>query len=381
MSYHGRYAQEKPKRKKRGKKILLIVLAVLLIAIVAAVIYGVSYYNRILGKMNYVEVPRVTAAAETTLAPETEAEATATEAIETEAPTTEAPTEPPMKPEDIINILVVGQAARAGEEHHMADTTILVTINTYTKKVTLSSVLRDTFVSLPPYKGHGHGANKFTVCYNLGYQWGKGTAGAMEMTNQCLLDNFGIEVDYNVEIDFEGFIHLVNYLGGVEIELTQAEADYLNKDDLYVWYDVEPGLQYLDGMAALSYARMRKAEGDSDSDIKRTARQRLLIETLIKKFLSIPNITLRGLEQVADEVLPMVTVTMTPGDITKVFMKVLPILTELEFEGGTIPVKDTYWGDMRDIYGDGQQHSILKFDKDQNKKLLRELTAGIPADE
>ncbi len=379
MSYHGRYAQEKPKKKKSGKKILLIVLAVLLIAIVAAVIYGVSYYNRILGKMNYVEVPRVTAAAETTLAHETETEATATETIETEAPTTEAPTEPPMKPEDIINILVVGQAARAGEEHHMADTTILVTINTYTKKVTLSSVLRDTYLKLPDYKGHKCGKAKFTVCYNLGYQWGNGTAGAMEMTNQCLLNNFGIEVDYNVEIDFEGFIHLVNYLGGVEIELTQAEADYLNKDDLYVWYDVEPGLQYLDGMAALSYARMRKAEGDSDSDIKRTARQRLLIETLIKKFLSIPNITLRGLEEVASEVLPMVSVTMTPADITKLFMKVLPVLTELEFESGTIPVQGTYRGEVIDIYEDGIPDSVLQFEVGQNKKLLQELTEGIPA--
>lgn len=383
MSYHGRFEQEKPKKKKKGGKIALIILLILVVIIGAAAVYGISYYNRILGKMNYVEVPKVTAGQAETFDPNAEVygDTEATELV-TEEPTEETTvvtTEPPMDPEDIINILVVGQAARAGEESHMADTTILVTINTYTKKVTLSSVLRDTYLKLPDYKGHKCGKAKFTVCYNLGYQWGGGTAGAMEMTNQCLYNNFGIEVDYNVEVDFEGFIHLVNYLGGVEIELTEAEAEYLNKDDLYVWYDVQPGLQHLDGMAALSYARMRKADGDNESDIKRTARQRLLIETLIKKFLSIPNITLKGLEQVADEVLPMITVTMTPAEITELAIKVLPVLTELEFESGTIPVTETFWGEVIDIYEDGVPDSILKFDQGQNAKILRELTEGIPA--
>ena len=381
MGYHGRFEREKPKKKKKGLKIFLIILAVLLVLIGAAAVYGYSYYNRILSKMNYVEVPKVTYSepvTEPTAHPE-DPEQTENGEEETTEPTTVVTTEPPMSADDIVNILVVGQAARAGEEHHMADTTILVTINTYTKKVTLSSVLRDTYLKLPDYKGHQCGKAKFTVCYNLGYQWGGGTAGAMEMTNQCLYNNFGIEVDYNVEIDFEGFIHLVNYLGGVEIELTEAEAEYLNKDDLYVWYDVQPGLQKLDGMAALSYARMRKAEGDNESDVKRTARQRLLIETLIKKFLTIPNITLRGLEQMASEVLPMITVTMTPAEMTELFLKVLPVLTELEFESHTIPIENdvlerSRWGDVIDIYEDGIPDSIIWFDMDKNKKFIRAFT-------
>ena len=96
----------------------------------------------------------------------------------------------------------------------------------------------------------------------------------MEMTNICLKDNFGIEVDYNVEVSFDSFIKMIDYIDGVDIDLTQAEADYLNKDTLYVKRTIEPGVQRLQGMEALSYARMRKAAGDSESDIKRTERQR-----------------------------------------------------------------------------------------------------------
>ena len=131
------------------------------------------------------------------------AKTTATESSDNtnvfEATTTVETTVPKATAEDIINILVVGQSSRAGEESRMADTTMVVSINTFDGTVTVFSVLRDSYVKLPDYKGHVCGRAKFTVCYGLGYQWG-GTAGAMEMTNNCMRDNFGVEVDYNFEI-------------------------------------------------------------------------------------------------------------------------------------------------------------------------------------
>ena len=78
-----------------------------------------------------------------------------TEEEQTEGATEEetvAATVHQMSADDIVNILVVGQAARAGEEANMADTTMLVSINTYTKEVTVFSILRDSFVKLPDYK-------------------------------------------------------------------------------------------------------------------------------------------------------------------------------------------------------------------------------------
>lgn len=379
MSYHGRFEQAKqpkqPKqpKKKRGKKIFLIVLAVVLVLVIGVVAAGAIYYNRMMNKMNIIELPEDTYVytEETEMTQETveQTDAKEDETEVTEATTVET-TVPKATAEDIINILVVGQSSRAGEESRMADTTMLVSINTFDGTVTLFSVLRDSYVKLPDYKGHVCGRAKFTVCYGLGYNWG-GTAGAMEMTNICMRDNFGVEVDYNVEIDFESFIRVIDFMGGVEIELTEAEAKYLNEDDLYVKYDVQPGLQYLDGMAALSYARMRKAEGDNDSDIKRSARQRMLIETLLNK---VRGLSLKELQGVADTLLPLITTTMTPSDVVEILARIIPVFDQIHIVGETIPYGKTGWGDMIDIYEDGIMDSIIRFEAPQQKKLIRAIT-------
>ena len=375
MSYHGRFEQAKqPKQpgKKKGLKIFLIVIAVILALLLILAGAAYLYLQSKLKKMNIIELPKDTYAYteptdEVTRPPETGA-------AETTEATTEA-TVPKMTADDIVNILFVGQAARAGEEETMADSTMLISINTYTKEVTCMSILRDSFVKLPDYKGHQCGRAKFTVCYNLGYQWGGGTAGGMEMTNICLKDNFGIEVDYNVEVSFDSFIKMIDYIDGVDIDLTQAEADYLNKDTLYVKRTIEPGVQRLQGMEALSYARMRKAAGDSESDIKRTERQRKVVEALLEKFRYR---SIADLNKWIDILLPMVSTTMTPTDVTKLAARVLPIFSELKIKGATVPMEG--WGDMVDIYKDGQIHSVMRFDTAKEKKLIRAITEAEVSD-
>ena len=384
MSYHGRFEQSKPPKgrtspaKKGGKglKIFLIVLAVLLALIL--IVAGLAYWfiQNKFNKMNIIELPEDTyvyteATDEYTRPPEMDPEQTEEATEETQETEPVETTVPKATAEDIINILVVGQAARAGEESNMADTTMLISLNTFSKEVTVFSILRDSFVKLPDYKGHQCGRAKFTVCYNLGYQWGGGTAGAMEMTNICLRDNFGIEVDYNFEVSFDGFIRMIDFLNGVELELTEAEANYLNKDTLYVKRTIEPGVQVLQGMEALSYARMRKAEGDSDSDIKRTERQRKLVASLLKRF---QGMSLSELNEWVDILLPMVTTTMTASDVTKLAAKVLPMVADLQMKGETIPIAGTGWGDMVDIYNDGNIHSVIRFESPQQKKLIRAIT-------
>ena len=370
MSYHGRFEQNKqPKqpKKKKGLKIFLIILAVLLALILIAVGATYWYINDKFSKMNIVTLPEDTYVYTEEATQPTDVQMTQTEGT-TEA-TTEETTIPPMTADDIVNILVVGQASRAGEEALNADTTMLVSINTYTKEVTVFSILRDSFVKLPNYRGHECGRSKFTFCYNLGYQWGGGVAGAMEMTNICLRDNFGIEVDYNVEVSFNGFIRMIDFLDGVDIELTQAEADYLNKDTLYVKRHIEPGVQRLQGMEALSYARMRKAEGDSDSDIKRTERQRKVVSALLEKFRYMP---LSKLNKWVDILLPMVTTTMTASDVTSLAARILPLVVDLKITGKTVPMEG--WGDIVDIFSDGTQHSVMRFDTAKEKKLIRAIT-------
>lgn len=378
MSYHGRFENEKPKKKKGPKKVILIVLAVLLVLVIGAIIVGVVYYNSVLNKIHHVEVPKIQyTTSPDSLLDDPEGEATVGDNVETEPTETTVPAHIPSS-EDYINILVVGQAARVGEKtdtERMADTAILCTINTYEKKLTLTSLLRDSLVRPPNFRGKEFGKIKLTTVYHLGSYYSNGDiAGSMELMNMTLYDSFGIEVDHNIEVGFDAVIKAIDVLHGVGLELTQEEADYLNKQDGWMSYDVQPGFNWLDGAGALCYARMRKADGDGDSDIKRTARQRNLINALIQHMKEFDLSTLQGL---INEVLPMVSTSMTNQEITELMLKLLPMLADLKVEtGGTCPVQGTYRGTEKDIYGDGMYHSVLEFEVPQQKKLMRAITEG-----
>lgn len=371
MGYHGRFEQAKPPKKKKGMKIALIIFAVLLVLLIAAAVVGYSIYKSALNKVTYVEMPTHATTApvvETTV--ENTTEATMDQEVTTEATTVET-TIPPIKPEDIINILVVGQSSRGGEDAALADTMILASVNTYDNTLTLTSFLRDTYVDLPDYAGHKCGWNKLTTCYALGYSWG-GTPYAMDMMNICLKNNFGVEVDYNVEIDFECFIKLVDILGGVGLELTQEEADYLNADDRFVYRDFEARFISLTGSEALSYARMRKAAGDSDSDIKRTARQRKLIDALLN---NVKGASLSQIRELMNEILPLITTNMDSDTITELMIELVPMLPKMAVKGGTCPASPNYWSEKRDT-PDGRQ-DVLIFDKGANIKVMTQITEGI----
>ena len=365
--YKGRFEREK--RKSRAGKVILIVLAVILALVAALAVAGIIYYNSMLNKMNHVEVPKI----QTTTVPTTEPAATTEPEMDTE-PTTVA-TEPHVaSPEDYVNILLVGQAARYGEEERHADTTILLTLNKYEKTLSMTSVLRDTLVQRGGrFLGHSYGGGKINAMYHMGYTWG-GVAGSMGVMNQILYDNFGIEVDHNFEIDFDAFMEIVNILGGVEVEINQAEADYLNEDDFWVYKNVKPGLVKMNGMVALSYARMRKAEGDGESDIVRTERQRKVITAVLDK---IKTKNLGDLQEMANKVLPYVTTSMTNEEITDLLFTVLPMIADLKIvSSGTCPAAGTYSGDVVDIYKNGIPQSILRFNEQENKKIMRALTEG-----
>ena len=369
----GRYERE---RQGKWKWILAVSLAILVIAVTAVSLGGKKMLNDILDLMPRAEViskPDATVDP-AMLGTFEETEAVMPETEETTEPTT-VPTTLPYTPsgQDIINVLVVGQSAREGESSRLADTMILATVNKTSKVITLTSFLRDAYVDMPDYMGNPCGWNRINVVYNLGYQWG-GVGGSMEMMNMCLKNNFGIEVDYNVEIDFTAFTKIIDILGGVRLELTEAEVNYLNKD-AKTWQEVTVGENRLFGDAALAYARMRKATGDGDSDIKRTARQRALITALIEKLAT--KMKYEGfstLQQLAEEILPTITTNMTNEQITTCIWEILPLLPEMTIETGTCPVETTYWGEIIDI--GGVPSSVLKFYPEQNARLMMPITEG-----
>lgn len=364
---------KKPSAARHAVRGAIIGFITLLVLILALVIGGTWYYNHMLDKVNFVDMEK------TTYPPATEP--ALTEATETEAPTeTTVPptTEPPVaKREDYVNFLIVGQAARSGEAERFADTMMVCTLNKFDNSLTVTSLLRDTLVQpTSPFRGIYFGQIKLTTVYHMGSYYDHGNvAGSMELMNNTLYDNFGIEIDHNIEISFDTFEKVVNLLGGVDIELNEAEANYLNKQlkncDWYE-YHFEPGVNHLDGYSGLTYARMRKAEGDGESDIKRTARQRNFMDALMQK---VKVMKLSDIQSIANAVLPEITTNMTKQEITETLTTVLPMLPTMEFKsGGTCPEK--YSGVMVDIYHDGFYHSVLKFVPQETKKHMREITLG-----
>ena len=367
MSKGGRYAKKKESRGGNTALIVTIVVLVLIVAVmVGLLVYKTALESIVIGPAPAPETtaPVVTEAPETKPAVETTEETTEATTVETEPPYQASG-------KDIINILIVGDSARKGETKegaHLADTMILVTVNKKTKTMTLTSFLRDAYVQLPTFRTPS-GKNRINVCYQLGYLWGD-VGGAMQKVNECIKYNYGIEVDYDVEVDFDAFINVIDMLGGVTVELTEAEADYLtNKAKGYVYREISEGSQVLWGAEALAYARMRKAAGDSDSDIKRTARQRAVITSIVD---SVRTKSFTELQQLINSVLPSITTNMTNDDILTCMWELLPLLPELKIESGTCPVDRLYWA--KNIGDEEAPNWVLDFDRGQISRLMQEIT-------
>ena len=116
--------------------------------------------------------------------------------------------------DEAINILITVFSDEV--DNTAPDSTVILSVNPDLKIITMGTVLKDTYVSLPDYQGHITGNHKFSVCYMLGKTWG-GIDGAEEMVNQCVKDNFGIVVDYNMELtgtQFTGFMDILNDIAG-----------------------------------------------------------------------------------------------------------------------------------------------------------------------
>lgn len=370
MSKGGRYSRRNQASSRKSPVLTVLIVLVVILVFAVAGLVGIMVYQSFMDRGTLRE-PIVPSTEVTVAVEETEEQ--------TEEPTTEPTTVPTTLPykesgKDVINVLVVGDSARKGEtkeNYHLADTMILVSVNKKTSTLTLTSFLRDTYVQLPAYKTPS-GKNRINVAYHLGYLWGD-AGGAMIKINECMKENFGIEVDHNIEVDFETFVDVVDSLGGVTVELTQAECDYMNKDKKLNYYNhFEPGWTELDGMAALTYARMRKANGDGDSDIKRTARQRAVISGLIN---NLEDLSMNQVEDLIDVLLPAITTNMTKDDIKTCMWEILPILRGLKINSGTCPAQGTYWS--KDIGTEDQPSYALEFDKNANLKIMREITEGI----
>ncbi len=249
---------------------------------------------------------------------------------------------------DVINILLIGQDRRPGETRARSDSMILCTINKETKALVLTSILRDLYVQIPGYQD-----NRVNVAY---------AAGGMKLLNQTLEQNFGLQVDGNVEVDFSQFQTIVDLLGGVSIELRQDEANLINKA---LGSSLTQGVNLLSGEQALQYARIRSL--DPDGDFSRTNRQRKVINAIIDAY---KNASLGTVLSMLDDILPMITTDMSNLEILAYAMDLFPLLSEMTITSQRIPADGTYSGQM--IRG----MAVLVADMDATRRLLEESLLG-----
>lgn len=236
--------------------------------------------------------------------------------------------------DQIVNILIVGNDFRKEKGYDasgLTDTMIVATMDMKHGTLKLTSLMRDTVVDIP-----GKGPNKLNAANSFG---------GMELLYKTIAQNFNIELDGYVEVGFKAFEKIVNEVGGVEVELTESEVNYLNTTN-YIskrrYRHVKVGKQKLNGNQALGYCRIRKGgttiTGLRD-DYGRTWRQRTVIKAVFDKVKKLP---MTKWLDIANDVLDgYVTTDLTNDDIIK-YMKDVVMMGTTEVHQLQVPLEGYY---------------------------------------
>lgn len=245
---------------------------------------------------------------------------------------------------DVVNILLVGRDADAGNGTR-SDTMLLCSFNKRDDTITLTSFLRDLYVKIP-----GHHKDRINAAYAFG---------GIELLDETLLENFGVEVDGNVEVDFSDFREIVDLMGGVTMELTAAEARVIN--DHVRDKEVTEGTHLLDGRQALAYVRNRK---DADGDFSRTNRQRKLLRAMAQAYKSKKLTQMLGL---MEDILPMISTDISAMELTNYAWTLFPMLNSAQIKTQSIPVEDGF------RYANVDGKAVLLPDMEKNIQALSDV--------
>lgn len=243
----------------------------------------------------------------------------------------------------IINILLIGQDDDT-QASARSDAIILCTFNKEKDVITMTSFLRDLYVKIP-----GHRSNRLNAAFRFG---------GVELLSKTLHENFGIEIDGSIQVDFGRFEEIIDKLGGVTIELTAAEAAFINKH--LDGSALREGAQLLNGEQALLYARDRY---DTDGDFSRTNRQRKLLHELIDTYKSKKLTQMLHLMQ---EMVPMITTDISKSDMAGYAITLFPMLSSAEVRMQAIPAEGAY--SYQTIGG----KSVLVPDMEKNLQALED---------
>lgn len=216
--------------------------------------------------------------------------------------------------DNLFNILLIGQDRRPDEGRQRSDAMILCSFNYETNELAMISFLRDLYVQIP-----GYSANRLNAAYAFG---------GFPLIKQTFNENFGVSIDGCLEVDFDSFETIIDILGGVDIELTAAEAQIVGGD-------AHEGFCLLNGEQALVYTRTRKI----DSDFQRTERQRTLLSSV---FTKMKDCTMAELMSLVGQILPLMTTDMSDDVLLSFAANLASSLSELKIENYGVPSQGNY---------------------------------------
>ncbi len=272
---------------------------------------------------NIVYVPGDTDIPMTTKAPEQERPSQGGQSTVT------IPSMEPRQEEHVYNILLIGVEALPQFGGSRSDTMILVSVNEKTKKIYMTSLMRDMYVQIP-----GFTDNKLNAAFAYG--------GAQLLIDAIEL-NLQVKIDGYVRVGFDSFEWIVDRLGGVEITLTAEEAAYLRKTN-YIsnpdYRNVVAGTQKMNGNQVLGYCRVRyvPTANGTYSDFGRTERQRSVLNKIFEKY---KKEDIFDLISIFNDCLPRVTTDISKADMEKLMNSVVENRI-LNLESLRVPMSGTY---------------------------------------
>ena len=290
------------RKKKRGCLVgLIVALSVLLVVLIAAAML----MNYIFGRLGRFENPTPTDGTIPKMSDEFDPneDQEGMETLETVDASDVVFDDVEVLEGDVINIMLIGQDRRPGEDRARSDSMIMVTLNKDKKTVQLTSFMRDLYVQVPGYLD-----NRLNVAYRYG-----GT----KLMNETFKVNFGLEIDGNVMVDFDEFTEIIKILGGVTVEISSAEAKYMNS---HSDTSFKSGVNYFNAEDALTFTRMRYAAG---GDYGRTDRQRRVLIAIANSFRDADLVTIFN---VIDQVLPHIVTNLSDAQILEYATTGLSIL-------------------------------------------------------
>lgn len=202
------------------------------------------------------------------------------------------------KEKHIKNIALFGIDAPKGKAGR-SDAIMILTLDEEHKVMKLTSIMRDSYVNIP-----GHGDDKITHAYAFG---------GPELAMKTLNENFKVNVEDFMAVNFTSLPEIIDKLGGVKINIIPEEIHHISGI-------TSPGEQVLNGAEALAYSRIRYATG---GDYKRTERQRVVLEAVFEKLKSTPT---KEYPSLIDDFLPYVETNMSSMDMMKLATDVAPLV-------------------------------------------------------